>query len=189
MSGVKLLFAHDVELSLGAACELINSAPRESNNHTEGLPDPAVLDDFASRWRYSGSRTHDEAELRAVRAIRPQLRQFWERDEDGVAELTNELLRASRALPQLRKHDEFDWHLHAEPPGADLATRIKVETAMSFVDVIRADELGRLRICADPSCDNVLFDLSKNRSRRFCDAGCGNRANVAAYRERQRSGR
>jgi predicted RNA-binding Zn ribbon-like protein len=184
-----LLFAHDVELSLGAAAELINSAPRESNRHVEGLPDTTTLDDFARRWRYSGARTHDEAELSAVRAIRPQLREFWERDEDGVVALTNQLLRDSHALPQLRKHDEFDWHLHAEPSGADLATRILVETAMSFVDVIRSGELQRLRVCADPSCGNVLFDLSKNRSRRFCDAGCGNRANVAAYRERQRSGR
>ena len=31
----------------------------------------------------------------------------------------------------------------------------------------------------------VLVDLSKNRSRRFCDTGnCGNRQHVAAYRER-----
>jgi predicted RNA-binding Zn ribbon-like protein len=31
----------------------------------------------------------------------------------------------------------------------------------------------------------VLVDLSKNRSRRFCDSGCGNRTNVAAYRARR----
>jgi hypothetical protein len=182
-----LLFAYDVELSLGAAAELINSEPRESNDVAEGLPDPGALNDFATRWKYSGARTFDLPELTAVRRIRPRLRQFWERDEQGIVELTNDLLREGRALPQLRKHDEFDWHLHAEPPGANLATRISVETAMAFVDVIRAGELGRLRICADPVCENVLFDLSKNRSRRFCDAGCGNRANVAAYRARKRA--
>jgi predicted RNA-binding Zn ribbon-like protein len=31
----------------------------------------------------------------------------------------------------------------------------------------------------------VLVDLSKNRSRRFCEQNCGNRANVAAYRARR----
>jgi hypothetical protein len=32
----------------------------------------------------------------------------------------------------------------------------------------------------------VLVDLSRNRSRRFCDVnGCANRAHVAAYRARR----
>jgi predicted RNA-binding Zn ribbon-like protein len=60
-----------------------------------------------------------------------------------------------------------------------------VEAAMAFVDVIRTDQLDRLRVCAGTDCADVLVDLSKNRSRRFCESGCGNRANVAAYRARQ----
>jgi predicted RNA-binding Zn ribbon-like protein len=59
---------------------------------------------------------------------------------------------------------------------------------MAFVDVIRTDELDRLRICAADDCEDVLVDLSKNRSRRFCEAGCGNRVAVAAYRARKRAG-
>ncbi|MEO7071362.1 MAG: CGNR zinc finger domain-containing protein, partial [Nostocoides sp.] len=34
-------------------------------------------------------------------------------------------------------------------------------------------------------CDDVFVDLSRNRSKRFCDAICGNRENVAAYRARR----
>jgi predicted RNA-binding Zn ribbon-like protein len=85
------------------------------------------------------------------------------------------------------KHDEWDYHLHATPRDAELATRMAVEAAMAFVDVVRADELARLRVCAADDCSDVFVDLSKNRSRRFCDGGCGNRSNVAAYRARQRS--
>lgn len=103
--------------------------------------------------------------------------------------LLNELLREGRALPQLVKHDEFDYHIHATSAEAGLATRMMVEYAMALVDVVRAKERGRLRSCADPACDHVLIDLSKNRSRRFCDAGCGNRANVAAYRARRAADR
>jgi predicted RNA-binding Zn ribbon-like protein len=44
-----------------------------------------------------------------------------------------------------------------------------------------AGELARLRFCAAGDCDNVLVDLSKNRSRRFCGLTCANRVNVAAY--------
>ena len=61
--------------------------------------------------------------------------------------------------------------------------------AMALADLIRGGELRRLKICAAPDCDAVLVDLSRNRSRIFCDTGnCGNRQHVAAYRERQAAG-
>ena len=53
-------------------------------------------------------------------------------------------------------------------------------------DLIRGGELRRLKVCAAPDCDAVLFDVSRNRSKIFCDTGnCGNRQHVAAYRERR----
>jgi predicted RNA-binding Zn ribbon-like protein len=62
-----------------------------------------------------------------------------------------------------------------------------VETAMAMVDVIRADEMSRLDTCAADDCDDVVLDLSRNRSRRYCSTTCGNREAVAAYRARQRT--
>ena len=56
-----------------------------------------------------------------------------------------------------------------------------VETAMAIIDVVRTGELGRLRIGQSSTCNDVVIDLLKNRSKRFCDWGCGNRAAVAAY--------
>jgi predicted RNA-binding Zn ribbon-like protein len=75
------------------------------------------------------------------------------------------------------------------PRDAPLATRIAVEAAMAMADLVRTGELSRLRICEYPDCDNVVVDLSRNRSRRFCEAGCGNRAAVTAYRARRAAGR
>jgi len=71
------------------------------------------------------------------------------------------------------------------PADAPLAVRMAVEAAMAFVDVVRTGELGRLRTCEFPDCGSVVVDLSKNRSKRFCDAGCGNRATVTTYRARK----
>jgi predicted RNA-binding Zn ribbon-like protein len=149
------------------------------------LPDVRALDEFVRTWEWTGSRTHDEEELRAVRELRPRLRRLWEADEDGVVQIVNELLREGDALPQLVKHDSWGYHLHATPAEAPLATRMAVDAAMAFADVVRSGELGRLRICALPGCRGVVVDLSKNRSKRFCEDGCGNRAAVAAYRARQ----
>ena len=95
------------------------------------------------------------------------------------------MLADAGAIPQLVRHDEWDWHLHAVGPTRDLATRIVVETAMAMIDVIRADEMSRLGVCADDTCDGVVLDLSRNRSQRFCSTACGNRNAVAAYRARQ----
>ena len=62
-----------------------------------------------------------------------------------------------------------------------------VEAAMAFTDVVRSGELDRLKTCGADDCEDVVVDLSRNRSRRFCDSGCGNRENVRAYRDRQRA--
>jgi predicted RNA-binding Zn ribbon-like protein len=176
-----MLFAHDTEAALVAAAALVNTAGRGR----EGLPDVAALDRYFTEYGWTGHHEHTDAELRSVRALRPQLRRIWLGDEDEVVEIVNALLRESRALPQLITHDGEPYHLHAVPRDAPLATRMAVEAAMAFVDVVRSRELSRLRICDYPSCDNVLVDLSKNRSKRFCDAGCGNRAAVEAYRARK----
>jgi predicted RNA-binding Zn ribbon-like protein len=176
-----LLFAHDTEVALAAAAALVNTG---RGGH-ERLPDQAALDQFVQDWGWTGERTNDQAELDAVRALRPRLERVWELAEDDAADLVNALLRASSALPQLVKHDSWDYHLHATPADAPLADRMAVEAAMAFTDVIRTGQLDRLRLCAAHDCVNVHVDLSKNRSRRFCSISCSNRTNVAAYRTRR----
>jgi len=175
-----MIFAHDTEVGLNAVTALVNTAGPD-----EGLPDVAALDAFFTAYGWTGRHEHTVAELRSVRALRPRLRRIWHAGEDEVVEIVNGLLRESKALPQLVRHDGEPYHLHAVPRDAPLATRMAVEAAMAFVDVVRSGELRRLRMCEYPGCGNVVVDLSKNRSKRFCDASCGNRAAVNAYRARK----
>jgi predicted RNA-binding Zn ribbon-like protein len=176
-----MIFAHDTEVALASAAALVNTG----RGGQELLPDLAALDRFVESWGWTGGRAHDQAELDAVWRLRPRLELLWDLDKDAAAALVNTLLREASALPQLVKHDQWDYHLHATSPGAPLADRMAVEAAMAFTDVIRAGQLGRLRVCAADHCDNVYVDLSKNRSRRFCGIACANRTNVAAYRTRR----
>jgi predicted RNA-binding Zn ribbon-like protein len=178
-----VLFAHDTENALQAAAALINTL----DGTDDQLASPEALDAFVAEWRWTGSRRHDEAELAAVRSLRSRLRHLWERDADQVAELVNSLLRESKALPQLQRHDGWPYHLHATSPDQPLADRMAVDAAMAVVDVVRQDELDRLQVCAADDCNAVLVDLSKNKSRRYCSATCANRVNVAAYRHRKTS--
>ena len=112
------------------------------------------------------------------------LRDLLTRSRDDAAELVNTMLSEAGAVPQLVRHEPFDWHVHAVSNDAPLVTRITVETAMAMVDVIRTDELSRLGVCSDDDCGGLVLDLSRNRSRRFCSTTCGNRNAVAAYRAR-----
>ena len=59
---------------------------------------------------------------------------------------------------------------------------------MAFVDVVRLQHLDRLHVCGSDDCNDVLVDLSKNRSRRYCSTTCANRVNVAAWRARRAGG-
>jgi len=186
-----MLFTHDTEVSLQSAVALVNtmagSVPGDED--VDRLTTPEELDAFVAAWSWTGDRAVGDAararELAGVQALRPRARGLWFLAEDDAVEAVNALLRDGHALPQLVRHDAWNYHLHATSAHAPLETRMAVEAAMAMVDVIRADELDRLRECDAPDCDDVLVDLSKNRSRRFCDGGCGNRANVAAYRARK----
>ena len=170
-------------MSLQAAVWLVNSA-----EEPDTLETVADLDAFLKTFEYSGRHDRDRDELVSMRELRPVLRTLLLAERDEAAAMVNRMLADARALPQLARHDSWDWHLHAVDADAPLATRIIVETAMGMVDLIRADELSRLGVCADVTCEGVVLDLSRNRSRRFCSTTCGNRHAVAAYRARQASG-
>jgi predicted RNA-binding Zn ribbon-like protein len=49
------------------------------------------------------------------------------------------------------------------------------------------EALARVRLCAADDCDWLFLDLTRNRSRQWCDMKiCGNRAKVRAYYRRKR---
>lgn len=176
-----MVFTHDTQDALVAAVALVNS-----DGPPDALATTVQLRAFFLDHGYTGHHSGDEAELAAVRGLRPLLRTLLTTPRDEAVGLVNDLLREARALPQLVRHGDTDWHLHAVGSERPFAERIRVETAMAMVDVLREDELSRLGSCADPGCDGLVLDLSRNRSRRFCSTACSNRAAVAAYRTRQR---
>jgi predicted RNA-binding Zn ribbon-like protein len=176
-----VLLAHDTEASLQAAVDLVNSG-----EEPDTLTTVAQADAWYAKHRYTGRRDHDDAELADLRALRPVLRDLLTAGRDRAAELANAMLAEARAVPQLVRHDDIDWHLHAVAPDEPLVRRILVETAMAMADLVRGDEMSRLAVCADPGCSGIVLDLTRNRSRRFCSTACANRNAVAAYRARRR---
>jgi predicted RNA-binding Zn ribbon-like protein len=55
------------------------------------------------------------------------------------------------------------------------------------LDAVNAGTFARLKLCARPECGLAFYDHGRNAAGRWCDmAICGNRAKVAAHRERRR---
>ena len=178
-------FTHDTEFTLRCACALVNS----DRVGGEQLGDQPALDEYLNAYSVTGRRDRDGNELAEVHRLRQRLGQLWAviDDEERAVGQVNALLSDTRASPWLTRHPEMpEWHLHLASIHDPLAQRLGAEIAMALADVIRSGELRRLKTCAAPDCDAVLIDLSRNRSRMFCDTGnCGNRQHVAAYRERR----
>lgn len=178
-------FTHDTEIALGVAVALVNTA----RGGVEQLGDAEALTAFVDRQENLAPHRATAEDLRGVRRLRRQLATIWDAaTDDEVVGVVNELFREARALPRLTNHDGFDWHLHFTTNEAPLAERLGTYAAMGIADLVRADDLDRLKRCDAEDCDAVLVDLSRNRSRRYCDTGnCGNRLHVAAYRARKAS--
>jgi predicted RNA-binding Zn ribbon-like protein len=178
-----MVFAHDTTAALLLAADLVNTAGQDA----DPLADVAALEAFLDRHLVEPRIRATPADLDAVHALRPQLRAVWEAAGSGTrAGLVNELLADSGARPRLVDHGGgWGWHLHVTGHDAALQHRIAAQAGFAFADLVRSGEEGRLRSCEAPGCQAVFVDLSKNRSRRYCDTGnCGNRQHVAAYRER-----
>lgn len=139
---------------------------------------------FFDRFDYTGRRPGPE-DLAPVRAIRAPLRELFLSTRDHAVPLVNDILARQGALPRLVRHGDVDWHIHAIDDARPFHERILVETAMAMIDVIRADDMQRFSRCAMDDCEGVVFDLSRNRSRKYCTTTCTNRAAVQAYRARQ----
>lgn len=171
-------FTHDTAEALDSAAWLVNS--RESPDTLSTLEE---LTGFFDHFGYTGARP-TARDLAEVRAIRVALRELLIADRDEAVPLVNGILAEASALPRLVRHGDLDWHIHATSDDRPLAERVLVETAMAMIDVIRENEMSRLATCASEGCEGVVFDQSRNRSRKYCSVACTNREAAAAYRAR-----
>ena len=178
-------FAPDTEEALEFVVLLGATDPGASRSGRDELETLADLAALLAPIPFTGRIDGDDVELLDVRQTRDLLRRVWTLGRDNAVTEINRMLREARALPQLARHDVSDWHLHATVPEAPLGERMRVEAALALIDVIRSDEMGRLRICEADACTGLVLDLSRNGSKRFCSVRCGNRMNMIAFRERQ----
>ncbi len=115
------------------------------------------------------------AQLRSLEAIREMVRGLLERDQGWTPGVRAILGRVRFVVGE-------DGRLAARGSGWDGFIGDLLIPLIQLVDL-----RDRLRICGNPHCRLIFLDLSKNRSREWCDnGGCGNRDRVRRYRSRRR---
>jgi predicted RNA-binding Zn ribbon-like protein len=179
--------ADQIEAMAGCA-ELINSGRQRDGEQLTGL---AAVQSFADRYAFQGEPgiPADVRRLRAYRARLDEIAVACEAgDIDPAVDMLNALLAQAGASPQIASHHGRGPHIHVSRPDSPLADRMAAHFAMGLAWLVVAGEAGRMRSCASPTCNDVFVDLSRNRSRRYCDSRtCGNRLHVAAYRARKQA--
>jgi predicted RNA-binding Zn ribbon-like protein len=166
--------------------ELINSGRSSDGDQLADLP---AVQAFADRYAFHGvpGVASDVSRLHTYRNRLDDIAVACQQDgADTAIEKLNALLALTGASPQIAAHDGRGPHIHVSRPDAPLANRMAAHFAMGLAWLVVAGQAGRIRTCESPTCSSVFVDLSRNRSRRYCDSRtCGNRLHVAAYRARK----
>ncbi|MCL2731679.1 MAG: CGNR zinc finger domain-containing protein [Actinomycetia bacterium] len=182
-----MLINHDTRCALDSVVDLVNSQPQIEGR--ESLGDVAALRRFVEAHRVSEVGRLGQDDVSAVQAVRERFAEifFATGDDTAAATLLNAMIAGAGTTPRLTDHDGYDWHVHYFAPGASVAEHLAADGGMALAFLIVAGERERLRRCDAPDCRRAFVDLSRNRSRRYCDSRtCGNRLHVAAYRARRR---
>ena len=94
----------------------------------------------------------------------------------------NRILGRSAGMRRIERQADGGFARSFVPVG-DAFAALMIPIVDSAADALVRAELPRVRRCADPRCNRVFFDTTRNGARRWCDmATCGNRAKAARHR-------
>lgn len=81
----------------------------------------------------------------------------------------------------------YSWQT-SEPAAASPAAALLAPVLWAASDLLAAGGRVRVRACANPECQWMFIDASRNGSRRWCDmAACGNRAKAQRHYRRAKA--
>ena len=139
-------------------------------------------------WLHDHVVERDATALRRFqKELRPVFEASNERDEEAVVHQLNTLLAKHPVTPYIAGHGPGKWHMHVADRSSSVAELLVAESLMGLSTLVCDLGATRLGVCDASPCTSVFVDTSPNQSRRYCSDRCSSRANVAAYRARQRA--
>ena len=151
-------------------------------------PEALVAVLLGREWLHPQVTERDVTTLRRFqRELRPVFKAADADDVRATVDLLNEAMVRHPITPRIADHDTADLHLHVATKAASVAELLIGESLLGLATLVCDLGPTRLGVCAETHCTNVYVDTSPNRSRRYCSDRCSSRANVAAYRARQKA--
>jgi predicted RNA-binding Zn ribbon-like protein len=170
--------------------DFVRYAERSAGLVNADLGDATHLVGFLDgrEWLHSSVSEKDVAALRRfVRELRPVFEASNAGDEFAVVDQLNALLAKHPVTPYIAGHEPGRWHMHVTDRDSSVSELLIGESLMGLSTLVCDLGATRLGVCDASNCTNVFVDTSPNQSRRYCSDRCSSRANVAAYRARQRA--
>jgi predicted RNA-binding Zn ribbon-like protein len=175
--------------------DFVRYAERAAGLVNADLTDVAHLVGFLDerQWLHHQVVERDAGALRRfVKDLRPVFEASNEGDEPAVVEQLNALLAKHPVTPYIAGHGRgedggHDWHMHVADRQSSVSQLLIAESLMGLSTLVCDLGATRLGVCDAAGCSQVFVDTSPNQSRRYCSDRCSSRANVAAYRARQRA--
>ena len=130
-----------------------------------------------------------EAVLAEARALREAIYRIFAALAAGEEAPAEDVSRLNEALAEAGRHRRvaagsdgwsWTWGRGEEPLAWPLHP-----VAQSAGEVLTDGEVARVKQCGSESCDWLFYDVSRNRSRRWCEMkDCGNKAKQREFRRR-----
>lgn len=192
-----------MDLSGGDVClDFVNTAGgRESGDLRDKLGEYGDLVTWAERvglvteargrsLRAVAERSPEEADavLDRARALREATFRLFTRAGRTEADLDLLSDEAGRSAAERRLVAEPDGYAFTWPVS-DRLEQLLWPVALSAAELLTSEERVRVKECASDTCEWLFMDMSRNRSRRWCDMkSCGNRAKARRFSARQKRG-
>jgi predicted RNA-binding Zn ribbon-like protein len=173
----------EVPEAIAVVRDFVNTTDHETD--TDELTTAAELTRYLVREGLLARATRATSDdLALALRLRSGLRRALEQNHDGGTEPMPDLSGALRDLPV-----QLDW-TEAGPALRPTVSGIRGALSLIGLAAHQAATEGiwwRLKICSSDECEWAYYDHSKNRSRSWCEYGCGNKMKTRAYRARQRA--
>ena len=111
-------------------------------------------------------------------------------DTDEAMSRINEQITELPISPSVIDHGGVGPHIHWTPPTARFDDQVISDIVMAIAQELCDNGTHRFGRCSASDCEDLFYDNTRNRSRRFCDdPRCASRTHTADHRARTASKR
>jgi predicted RNA-binding Zn ribbon-like protein len=172
---------HDVPRPAALVRDFVNTVDHEL--HTDELATPAGLTDFLLRQGLLDAGEADEDQKQRALELRAGLHEALKLNHTAASSEPGSL---DHMLDGLAVRLHWSGRGVVVVPADEGVGGALAGIGLAAHQALAGEVWWRLKICAFDECEWAYYDLSKNRSRSYCDYGCGNKIKTRAYRARRR---